>query len=395
MTIPAMDTYEDIQTLSIRQIFDHHTYRIPIYQRAYAWSTAEIHTLLRDIRDARLNNVAANTNSDYYLGSLVVNTFQSHDETIFEVIDGQQRLTTLFILLAVAPRILCPHDNIDCPTQLHDALRFEGRERSQEDLKRLARDGADSLGLLETAGIAHAAELIQAAADRGRTNDSDVTVQDSEVLFDAEDLKYLLDQVKIVRTKLPKNTDLNHYFEVMNTRGEQLEKHEILKARLLGKLQPVDGQTDTNQLAKDRATVSRIWDVCSQLHRHIQVQFSPNSERTKIFGEEWNTFKPQDSDALFDTLQGAGTSEGNHNGNSSRRLVDLIQDRLTHSNTSIETDDEDAGSYGSIIDFPNLLLHVLKIKQSEDFSWGDSDPHSADEIRLEDKYLLEIGRAHV
>ena len=35
---------------------------------------------------------------------------------------------------------------------------------------------------------------------------------------------------------MPEGTDLNHYFEIMNIRGEQLEKHEVLKARLMKKL---------------------------------------------------------------------------------------------------------------------------------------------------------------
>ena len=37
--------------------------------------------------------------------------------------------------------------------------------------------------------------------------------------------------VTIIRTQVPQNIDLNHYFEIMNTRGEQLELHEIVKAR--------------------------------------------------------------------------------------------------------------------------------------------------------------------
>src|SRR5699024_2389148 len=203
---------QGLDKLTVKQVFDHHTYRIPVYQRAYAWSASEIHTLLRDIRDARLKNATLDTDRDYYLGSLVVNTLQHHDETIYEVIDGQQRLTTLFILLAIAPRILGHEDQASWPRDLRDALRFEGRERSQEDLKRLARDGAASISLLETDGIAHAAELIDAAANRA-TDTASATQQSSELVFDSADLDYLLHHVRIVRTQLPPNTDLNHYFE--------------------------------------------------------------------------------------------------------------------------------------------------------------------------------------
>ena len=44
--------------------------------------------------------------------------------------------------------------------------------------------------------------------------------------------EYFLNHVHIIHYRVPKDVDLNHYFEVMNSRGEQLEKHEIVKAKL-------------------------------------------------------------------------------------------------------------------------------------------------------------------
>lgn len=376
MTISSTTTDQGLDKLTVAQIFDQETYRIPIYQRAYAWTASEIHTLLRDIRDARLKNGTHGPVRDYYLGSLVVNTLQHHDETIFEVIDGQQRLTTLFILLSIVPRLFNPEDTYWAEV-LRDKLRFEGRDRSQEDLKRLARDGADGIGLLTTDGITHAAELIYAAAHRATAQKTQTTDHSSEIIFSAEDLQYLLRHVRIVRTQLPPNTDLNHYFEVMNTRGEQLEKHEILKARLIEKLPSQD----------DQATLSRIWDACKQLTRHIQVQFSATSERAHIFGTNWNTFVPEDSETLFAHLQ---NSAGTHEATGEVSLADILTESASTDESAREpAEDEEVGSYGSIIDFPNFLLHVLKIQQGERFSWHDPDDGSAKEIRLEDKYLLE------
>src|SRR5699024_11576690 len=85
--------------------------------------------------------------ADYYIGSVVVNALREDDEVVYEVIDGQQRLTTLFILLSVVPRQLNPEHN-DSQTVLPRSLRFEGRDKSQQDLNRLARDGAGAIGLL-------------------------------------------------------------------------------------------------------------------------------------------------------------------------------------------------------------------------------------------------------
>ena len=45
-----------------------------------------------------------------------------------------------------------------------------------------------------------------------------------------------LAHVVLYRIEVPEHTDLNRYFEIMNTRGEQLEQHDILKAQLMGYL---------------------------------------------------------------------------------------------------------------------------------------------------------------
>ena len=64
-------------------------YKIPIYQRNYAWDRDEIYALVKDVYDSLHKPV-------YYIGTLVT---YKRDENIFEVIDGQQRLTTIYIIL--------------------------------------------------------------------------------------------------------------------------------------------------------------------------------------------------------------------------------------------------------------------------------------------------------
>ena len=75
---------------------------------------------------------------------------------------------------------------------------------------------------------------------------------------------YLLNNVNILRVSVPEDTDLNHYFEIMNTRGEQLEQHEILKARCL---KEIIGEE------KIAHAFSVIWDACANMGRHVQYGF--------------------------------------------------------------------------------------------------------------------------
>ncbi|WP_289834835.1 DUF262 domain-containing protein [uncultured Phocaeicola sp.] len=68
------------------------TYMIPVYQRNYAWEEDEITALIKDVDDS----LAKNPEGTYYIGTLV--TYRRGDN-VYEVIDGQQRLTTIYIIL--------------------------------------------------------------------------------------------------------------------------------------------------------------------------------------------------------------------------------------------------------------------------------------------------------
>ena len=76
---------------NIREIFQN-AYSIPIYQRAYAWTEKEINTLIDDVYDYYQRE----SNQNYYIGSLVIH---SDTDDVTSVIDGQQRLTTLSLLI--------------------------------------------------------------------------------------------------------------------------------------------------------------------------------------------------------------------------------------------------------------------------------------------------------
>ena len=81
---------QELRILDDDTLFDKEVhYVIPRYQRAYAWEDKEIEQLIDDINDSI---------GDYYIGSLVVAKVKGREER-YEVVDGQQRLTTLYLLL--------------------------------------------------------------------------------------------------------------------------------------------------------------------------------------------------------------------------------------------------------------------------------------------------------
>ena len=95
---------KDIPSFSIKELFEKNdSYIIPIYQRNYTWGQGEITQLIQDISDFAFDPKKHDNN--YYIGTLVVYERHVDNQIIYETIDGQQRLTTLNILLNAIHRM--------------------------------------------------------------------------------------------------------------------------------------------------------------------------------------------------------------------------------------------------------------------------------------------------
>ncbi|MCI5501312.1 MAG: DUF262 domain-containing protein [Lachnospiraceae bacterium] len=102
-------------------------YQIPLYQRAYAWEDKQLIQLIEDISDIE-------NGENYYIGSLIV----SKNDNKYEVVDGQQRLTSLFLLL-------------NClGMQIKNTLTFECREKSNYTLLNIKDVIDENISKLDT-----------------------------------------------------------------------------------------------------------------------------------------------------------------------------------------------------------------------------------------------------
>jgi uncharacterized protein with ParB-like and HNH nuclease domain len=93
-------------------------YRIPSYQRPYAWTVDQASELFDDLKAF----YDAEEEEGYFLGSIVL--IKSEEKPLAEVIDGQQRLTTLTILLAA---LACAHDGAN-KDELKDYIVEPGKK---------------------------------------------------------------------------------------------------------------------------------------------------------------------------------------------------------------------------------------------------------------------------
>lgn len=349
----------DVTELTIKNLFngtDH--YLIPPYQRNYAWREPEISQLIQDIIDkSKLTD-----KKNYYIGTLVI---YRRSDGKYEVIDGQQRLTTLSLLMMVLR-----HEKYQVATAEYNLkdnqkliLEFESRKKSTDTLQELYNHGKTDT----KCGLEHGYDICNKVLDK--------SIKESGTDIE-KFIKYLLYNVNIIRVIVPRDTDLNHYFETMNNRGEQLEKHEILKARFMSNL----------TCSEDKSTFAKIWDACANMDRYLQYEFSvkdPNNERSKIFGENWNRFDCADFDNVKQSLsRSENTATGSGNAN-----IDYIINNLT--NADKKKDNLASERFSSVVNFPNFLLHALRIFVKTSSSTEDGDAKLMSEIPLDDKRLLD------
>ncbi|MBI1626691.1 DUF262 domain-containing protein [Comamonas suwonensis] len=85
---------------SIEEAFRECFYIVPDYQREYVWTDKEVHQLLEDIGE----QIDAGTAREYFIGTVLVSPTDQKNH--YEVIDGQQRLTTFFLLLCALRHLL-------------------------------------------------------------------------------------------------------------------------------------------------------------------------------------------------------------------------------------------------------------------------------------------------
>ena len=303
---------------SDKTIFDTDMeYVIPLYQRAFAWEDKQLTQLIEDITD-----ITDETN--YYIGSLIV----SKQNNKYEVVDGQQRLTSLYLLL-------------NClELDVKDTLTFACREKSNYTLRHIKELLGDDRSKLDMdrieSGIYRGMNILKETINKGR----------SEKKTFKEELKEKLKKVIVYRIEVPEHTDLNRYFEIMNTRGEQLEQHDILKAKLMKALNN-----------DEKAAFARIWDACSDMTGYVQMHFiSKNNEvRKKIFGGGWNVIPSDNWRDYVDLIKDTDGDGAGHKITDIIRINDEIDDEDGYFN------DEGRVRFESIIEFPYFLIHVLKV----------------------------------
>lgn len=275
---------------------------IPLYQREYVWQKEEVETLINDLN---------NTKQPYYIGNIVV------DEN-YNVIDGQQRLTTLYLMQMV----LDPNECFD--------LSYEIRQSDNEFLK---SKNSDNLDECENENIRENLIFIKSKKD----------------LLEKEKL---LDKVRITLTKLPPDTDITRYFELINSRGLQLEKHQILKAKFLEILNNDESKNDESNI-----DWAKIWDYCSNMDCFIEdiIVYKNQKEKVEDIRDNFLKFLRSGNIGTLSYFK----KENTESKNKKVKIRDVLKGEVDN-NKNDELNIGGLLEYKSIIRFDYLLLNVLK-----------------------------------
>ena len=329
-----------LKEVSIEELFfssEKNIYEIPIYQRNYAWEKDEIAALIGDVCD----EYRKKTDKPYYIGTLV--SYPRGDNT-YEIIDGQQRLTTIRLILSAMG--ITPSNR----------LTYRARRKSDETIKNLPEFIKDENHEVDE-GIEHGYKYAEAALkDLGIANDENFK-------------KYFKERVHIIHYKVPKDIDLNHYFEIMNSRGEQLEKHEIEKANLMQRLDNDD----------ERQVFNLIWECCSNMSVYAQ-QSLDGIKAEDVFGNDLHSLKVNSFNDLMKLYLEAKGEE--KEGLKKVSISEILDPEKGSGWAELKEEIEKKDSFQPIIDFPNFLLIVLKIIRIRK---TDYPPES---FSLDDKELL-------
>lgn len=217
-------------------------FRIPEYQRPYVWGKDQIAELLQDLSDA----MNRDENAQYFLGSMVLQKKTSEKNNTkyveYDVLDGQQRLTTLFLLISVIRDLT---ENEDCLKTCKEIIfqkknlftNTPERLRVVFDIRQEVKDFIDDYVKEEKSTLKVTSSLIQSYGkdtDLSVINMSKNIVQIREYFQEHQNFDqfaiFLINNVLMIYVGSEELDDAFRLFTVMNNRGVKLRSSDILKA---------------------------------------------------------------------------------------------------------------------------------------------------------------------
>lgn len=241
-------------TQSIKTCFQSH-YSLPYFQREYKWEPRHFAELINDVQEAFLldfdpthQRTQVSNYPPYFLGSIITSVENAGKKPL---IDGQQRLTSIFLLLAFLERFRTDHNIVAAAnlSTLLGSVSFGAMDYSIQFST--SRKAIFNAYLDQTKTID---EAIEAAEDVSNLDDGDQRLLDAlrstESLLDAKVkhhiayfIDYVVERILLIDISVASEAEAHRVFVTMNDRGLRLGPIDLLKGQILSHISnPVDSQ---------------------------------------------------------------------------------------------------------------------------------------------------------
>ncbi|WP_163397751.1 DUF262 domain-containing protein [Flavobacterium fluviatile] len=325
-----------IESLATLDGFD---FSIPTYQRPYVWGDEQLKKLLDDF----YTSFKQSDTSIYYMSTFLTKEENQHTE----LIDGQQRFTTLWLISFVISH-LCPSSSISKFLKKENNLRlgFEIRKEVSEFLEALLTDSSVVNKVYSEdyivkypylKNIARALVFIKGYLEQK---------PDEEIEAFGD---FIYHNVKLIKNTTAIGTDLNQLFSTINSAGIQLEQTDIIKANLLN-------------LIDEKVLFSRIWETCEEMNN-----FFERNARSSFPASNWNSINLNNYIAFDKNLFKYDNNSKEEDRTVLFTIDSLVINSLEQYNqpSKIVVDENNRKSEEvfcrSIISFGQLLLHTYRI----------------------------------
>ncbi|CAN5310807.1 DUF262 domain-containing protein [soil metagenome] len=268
---------------TIGEIFsDLYEFEIPPYQRPYAWEKEQARELLNDLFDAIKNRDASG--GLYFLGSIVL--VKEPTKAQSKVIDGQQRLTTLTILLSVLRDLTTENElkfergtyvyqRASADKGLKDRYRLLLRERDRPFFLKYVQKPDATGDLPDERTLEGSQQRIAENAKYLRCALELVSVERRNAL-----IAFLIQRCYLVVVAVPTAEAARRIFTVLNARGLDLTPTDILKADLLERAGPMHEASLANRWEEVEQALGR--DRMVELFGHIRMIYERDKPRLAL-----------------------------------------------------------------------------------------------------------------
>ena len=293
----------------ISEVFSKdYAFSIPAYQRPYSWETMQVEELLDDLEEAR--KLQPESGGFYFLGSIVLIKTSGNPKA--QIVDGQQRLTTLTILLCVIRDLTKDQEKrykrgqyikqqSDDDQNIPEALRLQLRKKDQDFFKEKIQDARATTESLPTTSdclIGSQARIVENA----------LTIREKLEAMGREErnnlMKFLLQNCYLVVVAVPTELEARRIFTVLNTRGMDLSATDILKAKLLENADDTLSDALSERWENMETHLGR--DEFSDLFTHIRMIYEREKPRTALergFPEQVSSFGKNPTEFMSKILE--------------------------------------------------------------------------------------------